>query len=154
MQQKDVAKIYAEMIGQTFGELTVIRFDKSKKMFACQCACGAELWVMRQRLLNGVVTRCRSCRDVLAYKESLRVDWRLIAHYPPADRQALLHAYAQHLAACVNCGTRATAFERFVREFTADPLAFAPVVEESFDERFAKATCQQYPQYKRPVVAA
>ena len=62
-------KNYDELIGKTFGDLTVIsRVENTVKSdnhiyLLCQCSCGSDPFPVRKgRLVNGYVTKCKKCR--------------------------------------------------------------------------------------------
>jgi hypothetical protein len=54
----------SDLTGQTFGQWTVLRFDKYDKRNAfwwCRCACGLEKSVKAQYLKGGESTKCTDC---------------------------------------------------------------------------------------------
>ena len=57
-------KKVSSIIGEKFGELTVIKFDSYKnnnRYFLCKCDCGGTIIAAESNLLNGNVTHCREC---------------------------------------------------------------------------------------------
>lgn len=60
--------INAALVGQTFGEWTVLAKDPTKRGYnkvhwLCRCTCGQVRPVQTSNLVKGASTRCRSCSN-------------------------------------------------------------------------------------------
>lgn len=111
------------LIGQKFGDLTVIAFghhEKGKDSFwLCECKCGNRIEVRKNNLTSGNSTRCRRCADKIVadknHTNQVYIGERIcncddpdryvtitgFDHYDPAKRK---HYYKWHCEFCGNDG--------------------------------------------------
>lgn len=137
------------IIGKTFGSLTVERFNPSTGKFECRCVCGREHAAMRHSLVRFKVDRCAECRTQQRYLNSLAVDPKYLRSLTQSQAAKVISAYSQHLRACARNDVPAVAFALFVGEMMQDSAAFDQV-EESEEERWAKVSHCRYQQYESP----
>lgn len=137
------------IIGKTFGLLTVEQFNPQTGKFECTCSCGAAHAEMRSNLVTFKVDQCAACKAQQRYLNSLAIDLKYLRNLDQSQAAKVINAYSQHLRACASNDVPATAFAIFVGEMLQDPTAFVEI-EESEEDRWAKAYQHRYRQYEPP----
>jgi len=79
LPKKRVVEDITAIIGKKFGKLTILSLDEDKSTGAryyCECECGKTTRVARFKIVNGIVTYCKSCakRGALNPRSKLRCD--------------------------------------------------------------------------------